>query len=112
MLPLATGREKGTKKRALADEALARVGLAGKGDRLPAQISGGEQWLTVFGAVGYAGHVLAVSKFGTEMEVLPYTALQIATVTVGYRLYDSSGNLLPSSTPGQMQSDFQILMTQ
>ncbi len=43
MLPLATGREKGTKKRALADEALTRVGLAGKGDRLPAQISGGEQ---------------------------------------------------------------------
>ena len=43
MLPLATRREKGTKKRALADEALTRVGLAGKGDRLPAQISGGEQ---------------------------------------------------------------------
>lgn len=43
MLPLATGREKGAKKRALADEALTRVGLAGKGDRLPAQISGGEQ---------------------------------------------------------------------
>jgi putative ABC transport system ATP-binding protein len=43
MLPLATERGKGTKKRALADEALARVGLAGKGDRLPAQTSGGEQ---------------------------------------------------------------------
>lgn len=43
MLPLATGGEKGTKKRALADEALTRVGLAGKGDRLPAQISGGNR---------------------------------------------------------------------
>jgi putative ABC transport system ATP-binding protein len=43
MLPLATEREKAGRKRALADEALTRVGLAEKGDRLPSQISGGEQ---------------------------------------------------------------------
>jgi putative ABC transport system ATP-binding protein len=43
MLPLATGGEKAAKKRALADEALKKVGLAEKGDRLPSQISGGEQ---------------------------------------------------------------------
>jgi putative ABC transport system ATP-binding protein len=43
MLPLVTGREKAARKRALAEEALMRVGLAGKGDRLPGQISGGEQ---------------------------------------------------------------------
>jgi putative ABC transport system ATP-binding protein len=30
-------------KRAMADEALGRVGLAAKGNRLPSQISGGEQ---------------------------------------------------------------------
>jgi putative ABC transport system ATP-binding protein len=43
MLPLATNREKAAKKRVSADEALLRVGLAEKGDRLPSQISGGEQ---------------------------------------------------------------------
>jgi putative ABC transport system ATP-binding protein len=34
---------KGREKRALAQEALSRVGLGGKGDRLPSQTSGGEQ---------------------------------------------------------------------
>ena len=43
MVPLATGRGKASRKRALADEALSRVGLAEKGGRLPGQISGGEQ---------------------------------------------------------------------
>ncbi len=43
MLPLAAGREKTARKHALADEALCRVGLAEKGERLPSQISGGEQ---------------------------------------------------------------------
>ncbi len=43
MLPLAPVKLKGKVKRAMADEAIARVGLAGKGDRLPSQISGGEQ---------------------------------------------------------------------
>ncbi len=43
MLPLTPVRMKKKEKRALADEALRRVGLAGKGDRLPSQISGGEQ---------------------------------------------------------------------
>ena len=43
MLPLAPVKMKGKKRRALAEEALARVGLAGKGGRLPSQISGGEQ---------------------------------------------------------------------
>jgi putative ABC transport system ATP-binding protein len=43
MLPLVTAREKAARKRALADEALLKVGLAEKGDRLPSQISGGEQ---------------------------------------------------------------------
>jgi putative ABC transport system ATP-binding protein len=43
MLPLATVREKSAKKRAMAFEALKRVGLSEKGERLPSQISGGEQ---------------------------------------------------------------------
>jgi type II secretory pathway pseudopilin PulG len=42
----------------------------------------------------------------------PIVNVKTVTVTVGYRLYDSSGNALPSGTPGQMQSDFQLLMTQ
>lgn len=43
MLPLAPVKMKGKIKRTMADEAIARVGLAGKGHRLPSQISGGEQ---------------------------------------------------------------------
>jgi putative ABC transport system ATP-binding protein len=43
MLPLAMVRKSRKAKRAMAVEALARVGLAGKADRLPNQISGGEQ---------------------------------------------------------------------
>jgi putative ABC transport system ATP-binding protein len=43
MLPLATLREKRAKKRAMALGALERVGLSQKVDRLPGQISGGEQ---------------------------------------------------------------------
>jgi len=43
MLPLTTKRLKEKVKRELADQALARVGLAAKGHRLPNQISGGEQ---------------------------------------------------------------------
>jgi putative ABC transport system ATP-binding protein len=43
MLPLVTLNRKRKEKRGLAEEALARVGLAGKMDRLPSQISGGEQ---------------------------------------------------------------------
>ncbi|MEW6486647.1 MAG: ABC transporter ATP-binding protein [Thermodesulfobacteriota bacterium] len=43
MLPLAVVPASRKKKREMAAEALARVGLAGKGDRLPSQISGGEQ---------------------------------------------------------------------
>jgi putative ABC transport system ATP-binding protein len=43
MLPLATVKAARKKKRAMAEEALARVGLAGKAHRLPNQISGGEQ---------------------------------------------------------------------
>jgi len=43
MLPLATKKMNGKKKRSMADDALARVGLHGKGHRLPAEISGGEQ---------------------------------------------------------------------
>jgi putative ABC transport system ATP-binding protein len=43
MLPLATVTEKSAKKRAMAFEALKRVGLSEKGGRLPSQISGGEQ---------------------------------------------------------------------
>lgn len=43
MLPLAPVKMKGKVKRAMAEEAIARVGLAGKGHRLPSQISGGEQ---------------------------------------------------------------------
>ena len=43
MLPLTTKRLKEKTKREMADQALARVGLAAKGHRLPNQISGGEQ---------------------------------------------------------------------
>lgn len=43
MLPLATVKEKRTRKRALALEALGKVGLSEKAGRLPSQISGGEQ---------------------------------------------------------------------
>jgi putative ABC transport system ATP-binding protein len=43
MLPLAVVPASRKQKREMAAEALARVGLAGKGDRLPSQISGGEQ---------------------------------------------------------------------
>jgi putative ABC transport system ATP-binding protein len=43
MLPLTTVNMEAKKKRALAEEALRRVGLAGKADRLPSQVSGGEQ---------------------------------------------------------------------
>ena len=43
MLPLTPINIGKKEKRALAEEALDRVGLAGKGGRLPSQISGGEQ---------------------------------------------------------------------
>jgi len=43
MLPLAISPMKGKEKRAAAGDALARVGLAAKGDRLPNALSGGEQ---------------------------------------------------------------------
>ncbi len=43
MLPLATLSEKRGKKRAMALSALERVGLSQKANRLPSQISGGEQ---------------------------------------------------------------------
>jgi putative ABC transport system ATP-binding protein len=43
MLPLAPVKMKRKEKRVLAEEALGRVGLAGKTHRLPSQISGGEQ---------------------------------------------------------------------
>jgi putative ABC transport system ATP-binding protein len=43
MLPLAPVKMKGKMKRGMAEEALARVGLAKKAHRLPSQISGGEQ---------------------------------------------------------------------
>ena len=43
MLPLAAQRMPGKKKRELACQALERVGLDGKEQRLPSQVSGGEQ---------------------------------------------------------------------
>jgi putative ABC transport system ATP-binding protein len=43
MLPLTPVNISKNQKRAMAEEALGRVGLAGKGRRLPSQISGGEQ---------------------------------------------------------------------
>ena len=43
MLPLTTVKMSKKKKRAIAEEALHQVGLAGKEDRLPSQISGGEK---------------------------------------------------------------------
>ncbi|MBT8405941.1 MAG: ATP-binding cassette domain-containing protein, partial [Deltaproteobacteria bacterium] len=41
MLPLATVKMRSKKKRALAEDALSRVGLNGKSHRLPGQTSGG-----------------------------------------------------------------------
>jgi putative ABC transport system ATP-binding protein len=43
MLPLAIRSESRRSKRQLAQEALSRIGLAGKEKRLPSQLSGGEQ---------------------------------------------------------------------
>jgi putative ABC transport system ATP-binding protein len=43
MLPLATVKMSAASKRAMGEEALGRVGLDGKGRRLPGEISGGEQ---------------------------------------------------------------------
>ena len=43
MVPLATVKMSTKKKRALAEDALSRVGLNGKSHRLPGQTSGGEQ---------------------------------------------------------------------
>ncbi|HHY94654.1 MAG TPA: ABC transporter ATP-binding protein [Firmicutes bacterium] len=43
MLPLAIGRMPRRQQREMAEEALARVGLTGKRNRLPHQLSGGEQ---------------------------------------------------------------------
>jgi len=43
MLPLAIVKANGKKKRAMAEDALDRVGLTGKAERLPSQISGGEK---------------------------------------------------------------------
>jgi putative ABC transport system ATP-binding protein len=43
MLPLATKKMNGKTKHSMAEEALSRVGLSGKGHRLPSEISGGEQ---------------------------------------------------------------------
>ncbi|NOY46045.1 MAG: ABC transporter ATP-binding protein [Deltaproteobacteria bacterium] len=43
MLPLATVKVARNEKRRMALEALDRVGLGGKADRLPSQVSGGEQ---------------------------------------------------------------------
>jgi putative ABC transport system ATP-binding protein len=43
MLPLTTVKVIKKKKRAIAEDALDQVGLAGKEDRLPSQISGGEK---------------------------------------------------------------------
>jgi putative ABC transport system ATP-binding protein len=43
MLPLVTVKTNGRTKRAMAEDALSRVGLDGKSHRLPGQTSGGEQ---------------------------------------------------------------------
>ena len=43
MLPLTTVKASRKKRRALAEAALYQVGLEGKGDRLPSEISGGEK---------------------------------------------------------------------
>lgn len=43
MLPLTTTGYSGRKKREMAERVLCRVGLAGKLNRLPSQLSGGEQ---------------------------------------------------------------------
>jgi putative ABC transport system ATP-binding protein len=43
MLPLVTVRMSSKNKRAMAEDALERVGLAGKTHRLPSEVSGGEQ---------------------------------------------------------------------
>jgi drug/metabolite transporter (DMT)-like permease len=39
--------------------------------------------LTLLGAIAYAAHIVSISKFGGEVEVLPYSFVQIATVMIG-----------------------------
>ncbi len=42
--------------------------------------------LTVLCAIAYAAHITSISKFGGEVEVLPYSFIQIGVVTVGCTL--------------------------
>jgi drug/metabolite transporter (DMT)-like permease len=39
--------------------------------------------LTLLGAVGYAGHVTSVAKFGVKTDVLAFSSIQISTVLIG-----------------------------
>ena len=40
-------------------------------------------FLTLLGALGYAGHVTAVARFGGKTDVLAFSSIQIATVLAG-----------------------------
>lgn len=42
----------------------------------------------------------------------PITNIKTIAITVGYRLHDAAGALLPAGTPGQMSSTFQFMATQ
>jgi putative ABC transport system ATP-binding protein len=63
MLPLAIVKMKNTEKRAAAKSALERVGLGGKLDRLPNQLSGGEQErVAIARAIVNSPHILLADE--------------------------------------------------
>ncbi|MCM2358492.1 MAG: ABC transporter ATP-binding protein [Geobacteraceae bacterium] len=63
MLPLAIANMKGAQKRGAAKEALERVGLGNKVDRLPNQLSGGEQErVAIARAIVNSPHILLADE--------------------------------------------------
>ena len=70
------------KLNAMIGLALAAVGLVFLSVGPDLSIGFGDT-LTLLGALAYAAHIVSISKFGGEVEVLPYSFVQIATVMVG-----------------------------
>jgi drug/metabolite transporter (DMT)-like permease len=61
---------------------LATIGLARLSLGPDLTVSLGD-FLTLLGALGYAGHVTSVAKFGAKTDVLVFSSIQISTVLVG-----------------------------
>ena len=70
------------KLNAMIGLALAAVGLVFLSVGPDLSIGFGDT-LTLLGALAYAAHIVSISKFGGEVEVLPYSFVQIATVMIG-----------------------------